>query len=158
MGDHDHSHHMHHPVENLSVTTVMPPHNNHDDHSMHGAVTDGGSMVNHAMHHMMEMAVRLSSSVGLQQFHELLVFSSTAGTTKPFCLSNGRLAVVQGFFTRWWRSSSSAFSTKDSSIIARIFSGNLTIHCNTEPCQPPRRTDQLKPTTLALFSKLSIEA
>jgi len=54
MSDHDHSHHMHHPVEIVQATTSG--HLNHDDHSMHGAETDGGSVVNHAMHHMMEMA------------------------------------------------------------------------------------------------------
>jgi len=47
-----------HPVENVSTmpTTVDHSHHNHDDHSMHGAVSDGAAAVNHALHHMMEMA------------------------------------------------------------------------------------------------------
>lgn len=51
---------MHHNVENVSVapTTAMPSHHNHDDHSMHVAVSEGGAVMNHALHHMMEMAVR----------------------------------------------------------------------------------------------------
>lgn len=68
--DHNHSHHMHHhPVENVSTTTVMPAVHNHDDHSGHGAVSDGGAVANHALHHMMEMAVRFLISKKLS--HEL---------------------------------------------------------------------------------------
>ena len=60
--DHDHSHHHvhNHPVENVTVTstTAMPSHHHeHGDHSMHGIESNGGDAVNHAMHHMMEMAV-----------------------------------------------------------------------------------------------------
>lgn len=75
--DHDHSqHHMHHqPVVNVTSTVAPSIHDHHDHGSMdhgsmdhgsmdHGSMDHGmdhsntaGAAVNHAMHHMMEMAV-----------------------------------------------------------------------------------------------------
>lgn len=63
--NHDHSHH--HPVESVSslpMTTVAPSgHDHHNHHSAHGAATgmETANAMNHAMHHMMEMAVRPSN-------------------------------------------------------------------------------------------------
>lgn len=65
--DHDHhAHHMHHHVENASampvMTTAAPEIHNHHDHSAHGTEASTGNVMNHAMHHMMEMAVSLKLS------------------------------------------------------------------------------------------------
>lgn len=77
--DHDHSHHMQHNhpqvVDNVTSTstTGMPmDHHNHHDHSMHmDSSNETGNVVNHALHHMMEMAVsnqKLFSSHGSHDF------------------------------------------------------------------------------------------
>lgn len=60
--DHDHSHHDHHHAADAvtaATTTAASAHNHHHgDHSMHGAQENvTGSVVNHAVHHMMEMSV-----------------------------------------------------------------------------------------------------
>lgn len=61
--DHDHSHHMHHHVENSSVmpavTQAVPDIHSHHDHSAHGTNASTGNVVNHAVHHMMEMSVSI---------------------------------------------------------------------------------------------------
>lgn len=65
---HDHSHHGHnHGIETVETTTMLPAqfdhvdHSQHDhsmhDHSAHADLNNGtATVVNHALHHMMEMA------------------------------------------------------------------------------------------------------
>jgi hypothetical protein len=59
----DHDHHAHHHHNHQSVETTMAPiistEASHDHHNMHdhGSMSADGSSAQHALHHMMSMAV-----------------------------------------------------------------------------------------------------
>lgn len=73
---------------------------------------------------------------------------------KQFYSNNGQRNHAVGSFGQWSWYSSWEFYTKDWNIIAKVYSGNLTMHYNIAPSVHRRRTEIiLKMTTQELYSK-----
>lgn len=152
---HDHhAHHEHHGVVE-AATTMSSVHEDQSGHN-HGAENMTATSVNHALHHMMSMAVKTwSEHLQLNKILTWFFCSSTAAATRKFYSNNGRSKPARVSSGRCLSSLSWEFCTKVSSTIARIYSGNRTMLCNIVRCQHLRRTRHPRMEMRVLCSKCS---
>lgn len=150
---HDHhAHHEHHGVVE-AATTMSSVHEDHSGHN-HEAENMTATSVNHALHHMMSMAVNTwLNHLHLNKILTCFSCSSTAAATRRFYSNNGRSKLAPVSSGRCLSSLSWEFCTKDLSFIARIYSGNRTMLCNIVRCQHLRRTRRPRMEMRVLYSK-----